>query len=46
MEKKVKAIITILVIIAIVVIFYYTTKSISTLTGKSISGWVGKIFKL
>jgi len=45
MKKITRLIITIAVIIALVIIFYYLSKSISAVTGKSIAGWASKMFK-
>ena len=46
MKKVTRLIMTIGIMIALVMGFYYISKTVSAVTGKSIIGWVGKIFKL
>jgi len=42
MKKVMKLIITIVILSILVAVFYYVSKTISAVTGKTISGWVSK----
>jgi len=45
MDKKLRLLITLVIIIVLVVGFYFLARTVTSITGKSIVGWVGKVFK-